>query len=340
MSPIQGFTRLRAVQLGKQSVIGTAVPAGRRLPLAGAPDVNLNWTDPDVDVGSLDPVLPPYRLGEDITAPWSGPLDYDSAPVYYSAGVKGGVTAGGGVGGRTWSFHPSSTSSDPFDYYTGEWGDEVAADQWQYFGGIIEVITLTYPQDLGPVTIDTQWRFAGHNWPVARTTGLSVDPNAVWVNHADTEYFVDSTSGAIGTAKLTDSVHDMTVVITNTIDVKRFPNGSNTRYQVSGYGRGPRTVVATLNFAKQTATLLEVANWLAADSVNRFLEARTTSVKHIGAGTTPYSHSLKWGGRWYTRADGEVNNNTAFQLESHAYFDSGLGYPFGIDVVNALATLP
>ena len=61
MPIFQGFVRLRKHQLGREAVFGTAVPASRAYPFAGVPDVNLNWTDPDVSTGSIDPVAPPLR---------------------------------------------------------------------------------------------------------------------------------------------------------------------------------------------------------------------------------------------------------------------------------------
>ena len=65
----QGFTRFRKIQVGKQSVIGTAVPATRVLPYRSLVVYNPNRTDPDIDVGSLDPVLSPYPVAPEVTLP-------------------------------------------------------------------------------------------------------------------------------------------------------------------------------------------------------------------------------------------------------------------------------
>ena len=50
--PIQGLVRYRKHQFGRQSVFGTKVAATRAYPFSGTPDVELNWTDPEVDTGS------------------------------------------------------------------------------------------------------------------------------------------------------------------------------------------------------------------------------------------------------------------------------------------------
>src|SRR4051812_3177062 len=54
-----GLVRLRANQIGKQTVFGTAVAATRRVPWKGIVEYDPSRTDQDVDTGSIDPVLPP-----------------------------------------------------------------------------------------------------------------------------------------------------------------------------------------------------------------------------------------------------------------------------------------
>ena len=66
--PIQGFVRLRGHQWSRQAVFGTKVAATRRYPESGLPDVDLGWTDQEVDVGSRDPVAPPYRGPSELTS--------------------------------------------------------------------------------------------------------------------------------------------------------------------------------------------------------------------------------------------------------------------------------
>ena len=84
--PIQGFTRLRRHQFGRQVAFGDAVPANRAYPFSGVPDVNLNWTDPEGDFGSIDPIAPPTRGAPDITASLTAPiLNYNDLTLIMSA---------------------------------------------------------------------------------------------------------------------------------------------------------------------------------------------------------------------------------------------------------------
>src|SRR3989337_4373364 len=90
--PIQGFTRFRKHQIGKQTTIGTAVAATRVFPYRGNLVIDPHWTDPDVDVGSIDPTLPPFRTAIDVTTSLTGPLIYAEIPTILAAAVRGGAS--------------------------------------------------------------------------------------------------------------------------------------------------------------------------------------------------------------------------------------------------------
>jgi hypothetical protein len=83
MAPVQGFVRLRKHQFGRQSAFGTKVAAKRAYPFKGVPDNNLNWTDPDIDAGSLVVVAAPHREAPDLTAPLTDPsLRYNNLALW------------------------------------------------------------------------------------------------------------------------------------------------------------------------------------------------------------------------------------------------------------------
>src|SRR6185369_13183611 len=124
----QGFTRFRKIQVGKQSVIGTAVAATRVLPYRSLVVYNPNRTDPDIDVGSLDLVLSPYAVAPEVTLPGAiGPLTFNDLAIRASAGIMGGITpTGNAVAGFTWTFQPASLTADVFDYYSVQTGDDTS----------------------------------------------------------------------------------------------------------------------------------------------------------------------------------------------------------------------
>jgi hypothetical protein len=192
---------------------------------------------------------------------------------------------------------------------------------------------------LGPVQVTADWRFAKVTYPHAKTA-LSVDFQPNWVYANDTSVYIDSTAGGIGATKLTNTVHGLTIDINNAIDVKSFANGSNTQFTVDGYGRGLRTNTTTFSFAKTTASLQEVANWLNASPVERFLAVDTISPV-IATGIIPYSHKVRFAGYWFTNTLNATygTTNTVNQLVCQGFLDQTLTYPFTASIANTLSAL-
>lgn len=335
VAALPGNVRLRAFQLGPETSWATPVAATRRLPWTFTPTVDPHWTFPVADTGTLDEAIAPYRMAIDVTGQATGDLAYNDVP-YLMCGLGSSITPSGTTA-KTWTSSYASTSQDAFQLFTGEWGDEVAGDQFQYASGTLEKLQLQIPNDLGPWQVQADWRFATVTYPNARTA-LSVDFAPTWVYGADTSLYIDSTAAGIEATQLLNTMHDATVVITPAIDVKRFANGSNTRFAAQGYGRGARTFEVTFSFAKSTAALAEVANWLNASAQERFVGLKAQSASTIGG--TPYSLDLRFAGFWFTRTEGTyATSNTTAQLVCKAFLDQTLAYPFSLTCVNGLTTL-
>ena len=84
--PIQGFVRLRKHQYGRQAAFGTAVAASKVYPFQGVPDVNLNWTDREVDEGSRFRIAAPYRGAPELTASYTDDaVEYNTMPLLLCA---------------------------------------------------------------------------------------------------------------------------------------------------------------------------------------------------------------------------------------------------------------
>jgi len=263
VAALPGNVRFRALQMGKETTFGTAVAATRRMPWRFAPTVDPHWTTPDVDTGTLDPAIAPYRMAVDVTGQANGPSDADSIVTMWAGLLKGGVSPTGPTDSAyTWQFSPASTSADAFEIFTAEWGDEVTNDQFQYLDGVVDQVTLAFPQDLGPIAMTADWRFASAVYPIVGglTPGLSVATNPPWLYGADTQLCIDDVYGSIGITPLVNTMHDASIQIQNNLDIKRFSNGSNTNFAVAGYGRGARMMTTTFTFAKSVAGLAEAVH--------------------------------------------------------------------------------
>ncbi len=342
--PIAGFTRFRQWAFSAaQSAHGTAATPSGAFPWRGTPAINPNWTDiDDVDVGSIDPVLSPYRIHTDTTTTLEGPLDFNSIPLVMAAGVKGGVTATG-AGPYTWTHQAVSLTATTLDEFSGSWGDDYGKDDLRFRDGVIEEIQLTMPDDLGPWRVSTNWYF-GYVDPHVTKPSVTLASNLPLVMGADTALYINSTAGAIGTTQVTDALHSASVTISNTIDKKRFANGSNSRFAVAGYGLAERQVTAEFTFAKTDsiagfASTSEFRDFLNANPVSNYLELLVTSPA-IAGGSTAYSWSQRFHGTWREKSDGEMGGNSTVTLMFRGQYDATLGYIYRSSVVNSNASLP
>ncbi len=339
INAIAGATRQRFLQLGIQTLLNTPVTPTRRVPWRGLIDYNPGVEDPDVDVGSIDPVLAPYATTPTVGLPATGPLDFDSAAIRLSAALKGGVSPTGGGTAKTWTYQVASLTSDPFDVYTFEQADDTeATDTTIAFGGVINTFEESSPEDGKTWTISDQWVFSGATLGQNGTNGLVIDASPEWVFGTDTAYFMDATAGSIGITPWAD-IHSATIRINNNLDLKRFQNGSNTRFQLGGYGRGPRQIELVITASKNATAIAERATFDDSPRPNRFFKVSTTSTE-LAQAANPFRYDRLGAFRLFEVADVEVGNNAAIQFTYRAYYDATLGYAYRAVLVNTLTALP
>lgn len=339
-----GQTRFRKVQVGKQTVLGTAVAATRVLPYSGLIVYNPNRTDPTVDVGALDNVLPPYALAPTTEMQGAtGPLSFDDQAVRLSAGIKGGVTPTGPTGATayTWTFQAASLTSDAFDYYSVQTGDDTAdgaGDGTNGFGGLINNFAQAFADDLGPWTVTDDWVFASAVYG-NRTGSLSVASSPAWEFGADTVVYLDSVPGSIGITPLAAAVRGVSIRISNNLDQKRFADGSNTRFQLAAYGRGQRDIEVAITVEKTAAVIAEATTLDDTPVPNRYMKISTTSTELAGT-AIPYRNDFLFPLRLKSVADGAIANNTNLTLTYGGFYDSTLTYAIKAVLVNKLSALP
>jgi hypothetical protein len=338
--PIQGFIRFRKHQVGVTSSITSNVAATRILPYRGAVVVEPNRETPDVDTGSLDPILASYLGPLDVSSTWEGKTAFDDLPYIYALGVKGGVTPTGSATGRIWTYQAASLTPDAFDYVTDQWGDDVTADLLTGGAGVIDSFSFSFGEDLSAFDVSADLLYArvsmGSN---GFTGGLSIDSSPKWVYGAHTVVYMDTAAGSIGTSPILDAIHGVEFSVNNNLDKKRFANGSNSGFNLAGYGRGPREVTFKITVAKTVATITEAQTLDDNPVPKRYFDIKTTSTDLVTGGSTPYSNSIRFAAELIGRADNEINNNSVIELTYRGLYDATLGYALKFVVTNALATL-
>ena len=334
--PIQGFTRFRKLQVGATTSIGSNVAATRILPWRGPIDVEPARELPDVDTGSLDPILASFNGPLEVTQSAEGKAAFDDMSYYWSGLLKGGVTPTGATA-KTWVWQAASLSADAYPYFTAEWGDDTGGVVAG--GGIIDSGEVGFGDDLGAWDLSGDFVYARARFSTTPFTGgLTIDATPNWIYGADTEVYLDTAAGSIGTTKLSDDVHAATFAVNGNNDRKRFANGSNTRFQLAGYGRGAREGTVTITRAETASALTEQATLLSEPVPVRYIELRTTSPEII-TGVTPYSQSIRVAAELLTVTNGEIGGNAVLEFTYRVKYDATLAYAYRVVVVNTLAAL-
>ena len=332
---VAGLQRFRRHLLGFQTSFASNVPATKVLPYRGAIEIDPQLTDPDVDVGSLDPILAPFAGAATYTGTWEGKAAYNDMPDLWAGLLKGAVAPTGAVA-RQHVFQAASLTQDTFPYFTDYWGDDVTTDWIVGGSGILNGLTLGFDEDLGAWDVNAETIYARANFG-GPTGGLNVDASPVWVYGDDTEVFLDSAAGSIGVTRLDASVHRASIQVTPNNDPKRFAQGvaagSNTRFTLANFGRGQREIEIVLGVAKTTATTTERQRIDDAPPAERFIELRTTA-KDIITGTTPYSMSIRCPVRLINATDTEFgDNNTGYEFTYRARYNATLLYAIRVVTV-------
>lgn len=347
--PVQGFVRARRHQFGRQSIFGTKVAATRAYPKKGVPTVDLTKTDPDVDTGSIVKTVAPYLGPSNITAALTDPaLAYDNIPLLLSAMFGGQASPTGGPA-FSWNWKPSPVDPlDEPDLHTYEFGDDVVSDWFQLGDGILETLTITGPEGLGPLSVSETWRF-GSGSSTGSTdfpadggvpTDLSVDTAPVYVYLKDMGIFISGNESGLPGGQILNALHNFVLTITKATDQKRWANAAQS-FDINAYGVTGYDVSLALTFAKTDDTVgtgSEADAWYSEDAVARVIDLSFESLIDVPSSGTPYSWDISMPAWYYTRDDGESGGNTTVTLTANAYYEpDGFGGFIDTTVVNALS---
>ena len=349
MSPVQGLVRLRKHQFGRQADFGVKVNATRAYAFQGVPEVDLAWTDPEVDEGSIDPVSAPRReipiLGASLTDPQ---VSYNNLPLLLSAFFGGDVVPTGSGTAKTWPYTPESTEVDPMDTFTYEFGDDVLTDWYQLGDGILTEVVFTVPDGLGACTAEQTWKFGSvsstgsTDMPVdgtVPTPDLDVEKDPALVYGKDLALYIASSVSGLGAGQILDALHGGEIRLTREVDEKRYANGDQS-FDVDAYATASRAIAFRFRFAKTADTVgvgSESDDWMSDTAVTRVGRFVFTSTAIAQTPSTPYSWTITAPFRYYTREEDAIGGNTIVVLEGHAFFDpDDLDGVFDTTVVNTI----
>ena len=331
---VRGLTKNRQHNFGRQAAFGTPVAATKAYLLSGVPDVELNWTDPEVDAGALVTVAAPHREAPDLTADLDIPqLRYNYLPLLFSGFFGGQVVPTGGGTAKTWPYAPSAVAPlDDLDPLTYEFGDDVVTDWYQLTDGVVESFEISIPVGLGACTGSATLRFGdvastgSTDSPVTGTVptpDLSPDANETVLYGKDMAIYIADTQAGLGAGQILDALYSGTIRFSGDLDLKRYANGTQT-FEVSDVVRANIMVEYEFRFAKSediVGTGSESDDWMSDQSVDRYMRLLWTSTVEAQGGTF-YSFDLSSPTRYYTRTEDAEGGNSVVVLTARAWYDA------------------
>jgi len=185
------------IQIGMETTPGTAVAATKRLQSIGIePSIS-------VETSQYRPIGQKFQalstLGKEwVEADVSGRLTYTEI-LYPLSSIITTVTPTTGTGFSTWVFSPSNTANDTPKTFTVEHGSNVRADQFSY--GLFTELGINFSRESIEVSGSMLGRAITDGF--ALTSSGITSPNLVPVLPTQVTCYLDSTSAALGTTKLT-----------------------------------------------------------------------------------------------------------------------------------------
>lgn len=261
---------------------------------------------------------------------YKGPLNYTSFAEILSSYSNYAAPGAVGTGGYGWTFNPSiGGTADTIKTFTIERGDSVDAAKATH--GIFNSCDIEISRDEGSISGEVLAKgFSVGNTLTSTPTVLANTP----VSMNDMSIYLDSTSGALGSTKLTD-VFKLSIKLPAKYALKWTIDAAQTSWNdiVEQYMTPKLTLEA--EFTSQMRTLY---NTLKADNVSNYFLRALAVGNNIGAGadqTFRFSSALQFtDAKEQRKGNGDVY---AYNFDFEIMADETWGKAWEIYLVNALS---
>lgn len=214
----------QGVQIGVESTPGTTVPANKQFQSVSiAPEIHVDTNNYQPVGQKVDSIVVPGKEWSEFNI--SGALDYSeiiyllNGILVVAAGVQNGATTA-----YTWTFAPAARGADTVKTFTIEQGDANRAQRLSY--GVLDELSLKFNRQ--ECTVDGK----GFGQAIADNITLTAAPTAIVqkpVIPNQVDLYIDSTSGTLGTTKMTRML-EATLHITNRFNPVWAMNSANASY--------------------------------------------------------------------------------------------------------------
>lgn len=323
-------TAVQAAQIGVETTPGTAVTASKRLLSVGFKQGIKVDTKAEMSQGFKLPTA--VSIGKDWTeGTFDGYAGYNDLAYLLSSVLLGVTPSGAGVD-KTWSFVPAVRSSDVPKTFTLELGDANTRFS-RTTHNVVTDLSLSWAKE----NIALSGSYMGRSLTdQTGALGAATDVANVIMQPGDTDFYLDTTSGGLGTTRLTR-------VIKAKLDIKG-------RWSPSFFADSSEDSFTTITEKGLDVTL---GMTLAADAAGmglltpykagQILYPRWRTVGPATGGASPHTFTFDMAGR-ITKAFeplADVDGIYAYDLEMKAVLDPGWSGGRGLvaTLINTLGAL-
>ena len=332
-----GIKRLRKLQLGKETVAGTAVPATTIWRGTGTLDDKREPLFPDENIGTIAPLtraVLPFTLGQlDLD---EVPATYQQLPYILAMGVDGVVSGTKDGSGSdyiyTYTF-PTTTLKTP-KTYTIEGGDNEQVEQMAY-------------------TFAESFKISGkpkEPWMMSGTLiGNSVDvlpagftasvpvPDVEEILFQKTKLYIDTVAGTIGTTQIPCTLYEFSLDVTTGFNPVFAANGDLGFCKVNG---GTPEIKLHLVFEHNSTSIAEKAAWRALTPRQIRIKGEGSSITVGGTKYQKHTCVIDLAGQW-EKIDklGEKDGNDILEGDFRVAYDNTAAKYAIIEIANKLTSL-
>lgn len=331
-----GIKALSRIQLGRESIAGTAVAATTYWRGQGALEDTRETVFVEEDVGLLPGTDRSYvpKLGGSISLA-STPCTFEQLPHILEMAILTATPSQDGAGSDYIYQYTEPTSSVPtLKYYTVEAGDNEQAQEMEY----CHVPSFTIEGSSGEAVMMSA-EVIGRQVATTTFTGALTLPSVVEVLTSTGKLYIDAVGGSIGSTQISSSLLSFTL---------NWNTGLTPVYTIDGQRyftfvkKTAPEITLDLTFEHDSSSVAQIAAWRA--ETPKLVRLQFTDVDAVATPGTTYTYrtlNIDLAGKWddFTPLSDQDGNNVVTGM-FRARYNSTAAFFAEILAVNELSTLP
>lgn len=328
---------LRKIQLGRETVAGTAVAATSVFRGMGVIEDQREVQFVEEDIGYIsgtDRTMTPKLLaGFEME---ETPATFEQLPHILEAGVMTATPARDGVSGSgyVYTYNFPTTAINTLKTYTIEAGDGYAVEEMEY--GFVEEFGLSGEAG-GPINMTANW--LGRQSSASSFTAALTAPAVDEMLFGNAKLYIDAVGGTIGTTQKTGTFLAFDLKVT-TGWTPRYVGDGNLYFYAPVMDASKLEIVCDVTFEHDATGAAAKTDWRA--ETPRLMQILVAGPALGTAGTYTYkTMKINLCGKWETveKLD-EIDGNDVIKGTFRARYNSTAAQFASIVIVNELTTLP